>query len=259
MAAGQQVHGAPISTPPITPPGSNTAIINGNSQIASVPLTDKELQVFKRDLARMASMYSLERPLYDLLMSDADALAAIASLAKGSIGTNPTFTGVLASGNEIGMQMIRAPTVLSNNSVNNAPATAPVYSWVQTYIASGWTNIFGSSGSYVDLSSTGIATYSVTNTQNVVMLAICGLIDPSPSPQIQEVRFHVQNVDYPVEALAWQEATDVYFTRLQGIYVIPVNGRFYMRGNIQPSTTGGIDQTELFGLTFSTGNYLTYE
>ncbi|MFZ2058378.1 MAG: hypothetical protein WAV54_13300 [Acidimicrobiales bacterium] len=250
---------APYLQPPVTPPGSNTAVINGNSQIASVALSAQEQSIFKRDLSRIAAMYGLERPLYDLLMADADALMAIASLAKGSIGTNPTFTGVLASGNEIGMQMIRAPTVLSNNAVNNAAATVPVYSWVQTYIASGWTNIFGSAASYVDLSSTGIATYSVTNTQNVAMLAIVGLIDPTPSPQIQEVRFHVQNVDYPVEPIAWEEATDLYFARLQGIYVIPVNGRFYMRGNIQPSTTGGIDQTELFGLTFSTGNYLTYE
>jgi hypothetical protein len=250
---------APYLTAPTTPPDATTDIINGNSQIASIALTPKEQTIFKRDLSRMGSMYALQRPLYDLLMSDAGALMSVASLAKGSIGTNPTFTGALASGNEIGMQLIRAATVLSNNTQNNPSKTAPVYSWVQTYTASGWTNIFGSATSPVDLSSTGISTYSVTNTQNIVMIAVIALLDPTPSPQLQEVRWHVQNVDYPVETIAWQQATDLYYAKLQGIYTIPVNGRFYMRGNVQPSTTGGIDQTQLFGLAFSTGNYLTYE
>ena len=50
-----------------------------------------------------------------------------------------------------------------------------------------------------------------------------------------------------------------YYTKLDAVYMVPANGRFYMRGNVEPSTTGGIDQTELFGLTFSTGNYLSYE
>lgn len=250
---------APIAQAQVTPPGVKTSVVNGNSQIASVALTTTEQQIFQRDLARMGAILSLERPLYDLLMADKDALMSIASMAKGSIGTNPTFTGLLASGNEIGMQYIRAATVLSNNTVNNAALAAPQYSWVQTYVSSGWTNVFGSSTSFVDLSSTGITSYNVTNTQNVVMIAIVGLLNPTPSPQLQEVRFHVQNVDYPVEPLAWEEASDLYFARLQGIYVIPVNGRFYMRGNVQPSSTGGIDQTQLFGVAFSTGNYLTYE
>lgn len=257
MAA--HITGPPYSVPPVTPPGTNTAVVNGNSQIASVPLSAQEQAIFLRDISRIAYMESLERPLYSLLMSDAPTLMSIASLAKGSIGTNPTFTGLLASGNEIGMQLIRAPTVLSNNTVNNSANTKPVYSWVQNYTASGWTNVFGSASSFVDLSSTGIATFSVTNTQNIVMLAIIALLNPSTTPQLQEVRFHVQNVDYPVEPIAWQPATNLFYTKLQGIYVVPVNGRFYMRGNVQPSTTGGQDATELFGLAFSTGNYLTYE
>ena len=252
-------HGPPTSIPPVTPPGTDTQVVNGNSQIAQVPLTAKEQGIFKRDLARMAAIHSLEDTLYRLLMDDAGALMNIAALAKGSIGTNPTFTGLLAAGNEIGFQLIRAPTILSNNTVNNAAAAAPVYSWVQTYSGAGWTNVFGSSSSFVDLSSTGITGYPVTNTQNRVMVAMIALLDPAPAPQLQEVRFHIQNVDYPVEPIAWETATDLYYAKLQGIYLVPVNGRFYMRGNVQPSTTGGQDQTELFGLTFGTGDYLTYE
>lgn len=257
--ATPSVHAPPVLTPPVTPPGTTTQVVNGNSQIASIPLNANEQAIFKRDLARIGSIEALEDPLYRLLMSDADALMGIAALAKGSIGTNPVFSGLLASGNEIGMQLIRAPTVLSNNTVNNPALAAPVYSWVQTFAASGWANVFGSSSSFVDLSSTGIAGYPVTNTQNRAMVAIIALLDPTPAPQLQEIRFHIQNVDYPVEPIAWETATDVYFARLQGIYLIPVNGRFYMRGNVQPSTTGGIDQTQLFGLTLGTGDYLTYE
>ncbi len=253
------VHAPPSGVPQVTPSGTNTQVVNGNSQIASIPLNANEQAIFKRDIARIAAIHSLERPLYDLLMDDADALMGIAALAKGSIGTNPVFSGLMASGNEIGMQMIRAATVLSNNTVNNPAQAAPVYDWVQSYAAAGWTNVFGSSGSFVDLSSTGISGYPVTNTQNRVMLAVIALLDPTPSPQFQEVRFHVQNVDYPVEPIAWEAATNLFYAKLQGIYLTPVNGRFYMRGNVQPSTTGGQDQTELFGLAFATGDYLTYE
>jgi hypothetical protein len=249
----------PYQEPPITPPGVDAQIITGGATIASLALTPAEQQTFQRDLSRLAAMYSLESPLYRLLMDDAATLQQIASLAKGSIGTNPVFNGIYANGNEIGMQLIRAPTVLSNNTVNNPSNTAPVYDWVQTYAASGWTNIFGSSSSYVDLSSTGITSYPVTNTQNRVMVAIIALLDPTPAPQIQEVHFQVMNITYPVQALAWETATDLFYAKLGGIYTIPVNGRFYMRGNIQPSSTGGMDQTELFGLTFATGDYLTYE
>jgi len=250
----------PYQVPPVTPPGVNTQVINGNSKIASIALTSEEQAVFQRDISRLAVMYSLAAPsLSALLADDWGALQAIAALAKGSIGTNPTFSGSVASGNEIGMQLIRSATVLSNNTVNNAAAAAPVYNWVQSYAANGWTNVFGSSSSYVDLSSTGITGYQVTNTQNRVMLAILGLINPACAPQLQEVRFHIQNVDYPVEPIAWEPATDLYFAKFQGIYLVPVNGRFYMRGNVQPSTTGGQDQTELFGIAFATGDYLSYE
>ena len=249
----------PYLEPPITPPGESAQLVTGGAKVASLALTSEEQGIFKRDLSRLAAMYSLDTPLYRLLMDDADALMAVAALAKGSIGTNPVFSGIFANGNEIGMQLIRAPTVLSNNTVNNAANTAPVYSWVQSYAASGWTNVFGSSASYVDLSSTGISGYPVTNTQNRVMLAIIALLDVNDVPQFQEVKFQVMNVTYPVQPLAWQGATDLYYAKLGGIYTIPVNGRFYMRGNIQPSSTGGQDQTELFGLTFGTGDYLTYE
>lgn len=249
----------PYQTAPVTPPGTPTKVVNGNSTIVPVPLTPAEQAVFKRDVSRLGAMFALERPLYHLLLDDMDALMEIAGLAKASIGTNPVFGGTLASGGEIGMQLIRAATVLSANKQNNSAQTAAVYDWVQTYSASGWTDVFGSATNPVDLSSTGISGVSVSNLQNRVLLAVVALLDPTPSPQLQEIRFHVQNVDYPVEVIAWEQATDLYYAKLQGIYMIPVNGRFYMRGNVQPSTTGGQDQTELFGLTFATGDYLTYE
>lgn len=249
----------PYQTPPITPPGTNSSIITGNAKVASLALTTAEQQIFTRDLSRLGAMYSLEDHLYNLLMDDANTLMAVAAMAKGSIGTNPVFSGIFANGNEIGMQLIRAPTVLSNNTANNPGNAAPVYSWVQTYASSGWANVFGSSTSYVDLSSQGITSYPVTNTANRVMVAIIALLNAGTAPQLQEVHFQVMNVTYPVQALAWQSATDLYYAKLGGAYTVPVNGRFYMRGNVQPSSTGGQDATELFGLTFATGDYLTYE
>ena len=245
--------------PPATPPGTDTQVITGGATINGIDLTPTEAAVFKRDLARIATLTTLERDLYELLMDDADALMAVAALAKGSIGTNPHFTGLLASGNEIGMQLIRSATVLSNNTVNNAALAAPVYNWVRTFAASGWTDVFGSSASPVDLSSTGITGFPVTNTQNRVMLAIIALLNTAVAPQLSEIRFHVDNVDYPVEPIAWEPATDLFYAKLQGIVVVTVNDRFFMRGNVQPSSTGGQDATQLFGLTFATGTYDTYE
>ncbi|MBF6555568.1 MAG: hypothetical protein IVW52_05250 [Acidimicrobiales bacterium] len=245
--------------PPATPPGTNTKLVTGNAKISSVDLDPTEIATFKRDLSRIATITSLERDLYELLMDDADALQAVAALAKGSIGTNPHFSGLLASGNEIGMSLIRPATVLSNNTVNNSANVAPVYNWVHTYTASGWTDVFGSAASPIDLSSTGIATFPVTNTQNRVMVAVIALLNTSPAPQLSEVKFSVDNVVYPVQPIAWLPSTDLFYAKLQGIFVITVNDHFYMRGNVQPSSTGGQDATQLFGLTFATGTYLTYE
>jgi hypothetical protein len=73
---------------------------------------------------------------------------------------------------------------------------------------------------------------------------------------VAEYRFHVQNVDYQVEPITWEPISDLAYVRMAAPVIIQTNGTFYMRGNIQPA---GTDATQLLGLTFATGDYLTYE
>jgi len=227
-------------------------VIDGNSQLAYIPLTREEAATFKRDFERLVYIQALERDLSSLLFDDIDYYLFAAGVAKGSIGTNPSFNGTTPGSAEIGMQLIRAVTVVN---VGIGPGGTPDTLWTQTYGTPGWNNIFGSSSAPVDLSQTGTGS-GATNTKNIVMLCFSALIDTVTTPLVEEYRFHVQNVDYPVEPIAWELATDIAYARLTAPVLVPVNGRFYMRGNV---SAAGSDATQLFGLAFATGAYLTYE
>jgi hypothetical protein len=226
--------------------------INGNSRLTQIPLSPAERGTFDRDFRRLAYLQDFQRDLSELLLDDIEFYADIASVAKGSIGTNPVFGGNAASGVEIGMQVLRAITV-KNPGI--ASPTTPTLTWPTTYGAAGWNDVFGSSAAPVDLSQLGLGS-GATDTNNRVMLAITALVNLDIPPLLQEYRFHIQNVDYAVEAIAWQQVSNLYYARLASPVVVPVNGKFWMRGDIQPS---GKDGTALLGITFATADYLSYE
>lgn len=223
----------------------------GGAKYSQAAFSPDEQAIFYRDVARLAAMYTLQAEVSELLLNDVDRFLLAGQVAKASIGTNPSFAGVSASGNEVGLQLIRAVTVLSG------PLAAETMLWPQSYLATGWTNVFGSATSPVDLSTTGITNDPATNLQNRTLLAFGALLDPVQSPRIGEYRFHVGPKDYGVNPLTWTAGGNLFFARLGGFVLIPVNGRFYMRGNIQPAA--GIDGTQLLGFTFCTGDYLTFE
>lgn len=228
-----------------------TTIITGATKFAYMPLTSSEAEVFYRDIRRIASIQSFERDLSSLLLNDLPTYVYAAGVAKGSIGTNPVFGGLTASNTEVGMQLIRAITV-RNVGISSG---SPNLTWSQTYSSDGWTNMFGSATAPVNLSQMGLGS-GATDTQNRVMLAFSGLINTTVPPLVAEYRFHVQNVDYQVEPITWEPISDLAYVRLAAPVIIQTNGTFYMRGNIQPA---GTDATQLLGLTFATGDYLTYE
>jgi len=235
-----------------TDPNIGPTLWTGGAQYSAAALTADEQAIFYRDFARLAAMYTQAQEVSELLANDVDRYLLAAQTAKASIGTNPHFNGVSAAGNEVGMQLIRAVTVLS------APAAAEILNWQQNYVAAGWTNVFGiNTGTFVDLSFQGVAGFPATNLNNRTLLAFGGLIDPITSPRIGEYRFHVGPKDYGVQSVAWEPASTLFYARLGGFVIIPVNGRFYMRGNIQPA--GGNDATQILGLTFATGDYLDLE
>jgi len=227
-------------------------IIDGNSELAYVPLTPREVVTFEHDFRRLVYLQAFERDLSRFLLEDLDYYLFAAGVAKGSIGTNAVVNGSTPGNAEIGFQLLRAVTVLN---VGISPGGTPDLLWPQTYGTPGWNNIFGSAAAPVDLSQTGTGA-GATNTKNIVLLCFSALLDTVTNPLIEEYRFHVQNVDYPVEPIAWELATDIAYARLSAPVLVPVNGRFYMRGNI---SAAGTDGTQLLGLTFGTGAYLTYE
>lgn len=236
-------------------------ILSGNSRYQSYALTPEEEATFYRDLQRMAQMYAFQRDLADLLLDDAETFESIAGIAKGSIGTNPTFNGLNAQGNEIGMQKIRPITVMNPGIASGG---TPVQSWVQNYASTGWTDLqspavsfFGSSTKKIDLSQSGTGGSSATNTRGRVVLAINALLNTATSPKVSEIKISIGSLSYPIYNIDWEPATNIFFARLPGVILIPVDGNFYITGNIEPST--GEDATQLFGLTFATGNYLASE
>lgn len=260
-------NGGCVSLPRITmpiPAGKAVApplIMSGNASYQQYALTPGEEAIFYRDLSRMAQMYAFQRDLADLLLDDAETFESIAGIAKGSIGTNPTFNGLNAQGNEIGMQKIRAITV-QNPGI--APGGTPVLDWVRTYVNTGWTDLmspavpfFGEATNKIDLSQSGTGGSSATNTRGRVVLAINALLNTATSPKPSEVKITIGSLSYPVFNIDWEPATNIFFARLPGVILIPVDGNFYINADIQPAT--GEDATQLFGLAFATGNYLSAE
>lgn len=232
-------------------------VIDGGAKTTYIPLSASETQTFDRDYRRLVALQSLERDMSNLLLEDESYYLWGAGIAKASIGTNPVFGGATPGNTEIGMQLIRAITVL--NPGIKSPST-PVLTWDQTYAGTGWADVFGSAANPIDLSQTGLGT-SATNTQNRVMLMFSAFVNARAPPLLAEYRFHVQNIDYPVEPITWQPISDLAFARLSAPVMIPANGKFYMRGNIQQpnGATSLSDATELFGMVFATGDYLTFE
>jgi hypothetical protein len=229
-------------------------LTGGISAPSETPFLPEEIAIFDRDLERLAYMASLSADLRNLLLSDRDAFLVAAQVAKSTLGTNLVFAGISASSPaQLGMQLIRAITVRNPGITSGTP----VQNWIQSYSSTGWTNIFGSPATPVSLAQTGLGGSSATNLQNKVVLAFGALIDPTPSPKIAEYRFHVGATDYQVHSISWQPLTNLFYAKLEGMFLVTKNQSFYMRGNIQPST--GQDNTQLFGLTFATGDYLTYE
>jgi hypothetical protein len=231
-------------------PDVGPTLWTGGAKYSVADFTPEEQAIFYRDFARLVSMYTTAQEISELLQNDIDRFMLAAQIAKASIGTNPNFNGVSASGNEVGMQLIRAVTIFANSG-------AEVLLWQQNFVGAGWNNYFGSSTTPVDLSTTGVAGLPATNLQNRTLVAFGGLIDPVSSPRLAEYRFHVGPKDYSVQSIAWMPAGNLYFARLAGFVIVPVNGKFYMRGLIEPSA--GIDAAQAFGLTFGTGDYLSNE
>ena len=236
--------------PPATP-----RLVCGSplKDLRQLALTDDEVAQFQTDLKRIGGMQSFERDLTPLLLNDQDEYLYALSVAKATVGTEPTFAGVRAHGGDLGMQLIRAVTV---RNAGIAGGGTPVIVWDKAYGVAGWGDVFGSATAPVDLSQQGSSGNSATNELNRVLLAFGGLVNDKVPPLLAEYRFHLGPLDFSTQSVSWQFASDFAYAQLFGVVLIPANTRFYMRGNIQAA---GTDGTQLYGLAFGIGDYLQAE
>jgi len=229
-------------------------LTGGQTSLNQMELTADELAIFNRDIRRIAEIYSLSANLQELLLQDRDAYLVAAKVAKAAFG-GLKFAGLSAAGSaQFGFQLIRAVTIMNPGITSGTP----VLTWSRIFTSTGWQNIFGSPTNPVSLAQTGLGGVSATNLNKRVVLAFGALLETAPSPPLAEYRFHVGNTDYPVQAVTWLPATNIFYAKLMGVFLIGTNGSFYMRGNIQPSANVQ-SNLQLFGLTFATGDYLAAE
>ena len=225
-------------------------VVSGSAELKPAPFNPDETRLFDYDFDLLArSLQSLSRDLSEIFLSKKEDYLYMAQVAKAQLGESLEFQGLGATAaGQLGMQLIRAITVRNSGITSGTP----VMNWIQTYTSTGWTTLFN-----LSLAQTGISGSSATNLQNRVMLAFDSVIDPTVSPKIAEYDFKVGSVQYGVQSLAWMPLSNLFYGQLFGMIAVIKNGTFTMRGNVQPST--GQDNLQLLGLTFATGDYLTYE
>lgn len=200
-------------------------------------LTPRELDIFDRDLVKLAKYFGLQRELAEVFLEDRDAYLYAAAIAKKQLGVG--FGGCVPGSGQFGMQMIRPKLILGADT------------WFQTYTALGWGNILGSSGSPVDFSSTS-ATYG--NPQNRVIAVFPKLVDYC-IPKIGEMWMHIGPSDYPIWPIRFMQLSDLYVANLPATALIVKNGKFYMRGNVEALNV--VDGMAPLGLTFALAEFMT--
>jgi hypothetical protein len=222
-----------------------------------IDLTEEEISLFDADLRKLSYMVSLERDLSALLLSQRDAFLFAASIAKSQL-TGRAFGGLL-KGSGFNMQMIRPVTILSNVGAadGGGGGGTSVLNWKRTFNSTGWQALFGSNANSdpVSLGVTGTSTTAKT-TYNRVVIAVPYLISTGASPKFVEVKFFVQQTNYPVYPLHWLKMSDLYVARFPGILLGLLNQQFSIEANI--GTTGD-DEPQLFGLQFVTNDYAVLE
>lgn len=229
--------------------GVEPVIIASTNSLSYRQFSQIEQNIFFRDLATLAEMPSLQRDLGDLLLKYQDVLLQAAQIATTQLSASATFAGLNAtSSSQVGMQLIRAITVMNPNI---QPGQTPVTSWYRVFTKTGWQPIFGP----VSTGQTGLANGGATQLQNNVALAIIGMLDTLP-PKVTEYQIQVENTTYTVESATYLPMSNIYFYKFPGLVYVGKNTSFTIYGNVQ---VPGPTNLQLFGLTFAIGTYLTQQ
>ncbi|MEM2905007.1 MAG: hypothetical protein QW587_04630 [Candidatus Bathyarchaeia archaeon] len=209
----------------------------GNEDLAFENLTPGELRIFDRDLVKIGKAYSLSRDLLSVFLEDRDTYLYAAAIAKKQL--NAGFGGANAGSGKIAMSAIRPVTILG------------AANWFQTFATAGWNNLWGSSGSPVDLGSTS-STY--LNPQNRVVLVIPKIIDYCV-PKCLEMYAVVGPTTYPIHSIGFISAGDLFVANLPYSIFVGKNGKFYTR--FKTVAAGVQEGVAPLGLMLCLAEYIT--
>jgi len=217
---------------------SSVSVWASSAKLSYKPLTPDEVALFDADLARLAGYFGASRDLERIILEDRDIYIYALSLANAQI-QNSGFGGFNPGSGQLGMQFIRSKTILG------------AANWLKTFASAGWNDLWGSSSSMVDLSSTDTV---YGNPQNRVALVIPKVFDIT-LPKFQELWFHIGVTDFPIHSLSFMQLADLFVAKLPAAVFVGRNGRFYARGNVIGN--GVVSGLAPLGLAFTLSEYMT--
>ncbi len=202
----------------------------------SIELDDTEQEVFDTEFERFADVHLKQREFIDIFADHREYILETVQVAKNQFESE--FGGIHATSNQFGWSMIR-PEVIRTTS-----KAAPVRDWNKDVTATGWDNLFGSSGSEVKVNEEGL-------------VCILGYVNFSPSPKSVALKNIVMGDEKPVYYMepAMKMSELSVFELPKPFRVLPLK-TFYTRA-LYNST--GRDVLAPFGIYFGTGSHLREE
>ena len=210
------------------------AFFSGGGDLPSrTPLDQAELSFFNQAIEKLSSVSSLARRMPELFTEDKADYQLVAEMAKEKFSSR--FGGVVAASGEFGVQFIRPKVVAYTN-------------WYKNITATGWQNLWGSSGSEIAMpDSSGARAF----------VAFPAVVSFGPSPHLQEFKFFVKGNETPIiNVTPWMSVGEVHIAKLGGMVVLGPGESFYARANAE---TIGQEWIAPFGLEFAIGVYLRTE
>lgn len=216
-------------------------MIAGAGSIEVAQLTPDEVALFDDGLYRLSRQYGIVggsmEALYDLMMDWYEEFLFCCAVAKTRF--DATFGGVNPGGAQFGMSFIR-PRVFG--------AAYQTAYWWQTWAATGWQNVWGSSGALITMPDTS---------GERAQICFPMLMSGAASPKIHECWFHVEGTNYPIWPIKpWHRVGDIYVATLQGCIAVGPGNGFYMRANVDQV---GNDEVIPLGIEFAISTYMRTE
>lgn len=199
-------------------------------------LDSDEQTVFDTEFDRLVTLHFQQREFLDLFSDHRDYILETCQVAKAQFESE--FGGMNCDSNQFGWTFIRPEVVRSTSK------SSPTRDWNVDVTATGWANLFGSSGSEVKINEEGL-------------LMVLGYINFSASPKSAAIKNVVMGDEKPVYYLepAMKSANLQVFELPKPFRVAPLK-TFYTRAMYNET---GRDCLAPLGIYFATGSHMREE